>query len=106
LVSNGNGGGNGSGSGGGKNNAVAGINPLAFLPSTGFAPGVTTWLAPEPANLYDTSSDLTIEILSLGIKTAIVGVPESGDTWDITWLGDQVGYLNGTAYRPGLAIAF
>ena len=95
---NGNGGGNGSGSGGGKNNAVAGINPLAFLPSTGFAPGVTTWLAPEPANLYDTSSDLTIEILSLGIKTAIVGVPESGDTWDITWLGDQVGYLNGTAY--------
>ena len=59
---------------------------------------MTTSLAPEPANIYDTSSDLTIEIPSLGIKTAIVGVPQSGNTWDITWLGDQVGYLNGTAY--------
>ena len=74
------------------------FNPLAILPSTGFAPGVTTSLAPEPAKMYDTSSDLTIEIPSLGIKTAIVGVPQSGNTWDITWLGDQVGYLDGTAY--------
>jgi len=75
-----------------------GVNPAAQLPSTGFAPGVITSLAPEPANMYDTGSDLTIEIPALGIKTAIVGVPQSGNTWDITWLGDQVGYLDGTAY--------
>ncbi len=88
---------NGNGGGGGNGNKN-GVNPAAQLPSTGFAPGVTTSLAPEPANIYDASSDLTIEIPSLGIKTAIVGVPQSGDTWDISWLGDQVGYLNGTAY--------
>ena len=82
----------------GGNGSTNGVNPAAQLPSTGFAPGVTTSLAPEPANMYDTSSDLTIEIPALGIKTAIVGVPQSGNTWDITWLGDQVGYLDGTAY--------
>jgi LPXTG-site transpeptidase (sortase) family protein len=49
-------------------------------------------------NIYDTSSDLTIEIPALGIKTSIVGVPQSGDSWDVTWLGNQVGYLNGTAF--------
>ena len=84
---------NGSGGGGG-----GGINPGAQLPSTGFAPGVTTSIAPEPANMYDASSDLTIEIPALGVKTAIVGVPQSGSTWDITWLGNDVGYLDGTAY--------
>ena len=69
-----------------------------LLPQTGFAPGVITSIAPKPANVYDTSSDLAIEIPTLGIKTAIVGVPQSGNTWDITWLGDQVGYLDGTAF--------
>jgi LPXTG-site transpeptidase (sortase) family protein len=92
---------NGGGGGGGVNPPgilPLGVNPLAVIPLTGFAPGVTTSLAPEPANMYNVSSDLTIEIPSLGIKTAIVGVPQSGNTWDITWLGDQVGYLAGTAY--------
>ena len=74
------------------------LSPDANLPSTGFAPGVITSIPAEPANVYDTSSDLTIEIPALGIKTAIVGVPQSGNTWDITWLGDQVGYLDGTAF--------
>ncbi len=87
-----------SGRGGGGNGSINGVNPAAQLPSTGFAPGVITSIAPEPANVYDTSSDLTIEIPALGIKTAIVGVPQSDNTWDITWLGDQVGYLNGTAF--------
>ncbi len=83
---------------GSVNGTVNGVNPAAQLPSTGFAPGIITSIAPEPANIYDTSSDLTIEIPALGIKTAIVGVPQSGNTWDITWLGDQVGYLDGTAF--------
>ena len=86
--------------GGNGNNGGGGVGGLlsTILPSTGFAPGVKTSIAPEPANIYDTSSDLTIEIPALGIKTAIVGVPQSGNTWDITWLGDNVGYLDGTAF--------
>ncbi len=70
----------------------------SLLPHTGFAPGVVTSIAPEPANIYDTSSDLTIEIPALGVKTSIVGVPQSGDSWDVTWLANQVGYLDGTAF--------
>ena len=75
-----------------------GTKVSSLLPRTGFAPGVITSIAPAPVNIYDTSSDLTIEIPALGIKTSIVGVPQSGDSWDVTWLGNQVGYLNGTAF--------
>ena len=91
-------GGGGTNGGGAGANGINGMNPASVLPSTGFAPGVITSIAPKPANVYDTSSDLTIEIPALGINTAIVGVPQSGNTWDITWLGDQVGYLDGTAF--------
>ncbi len=68
------------------------------LPSTGFAPGAVTSLAAEPDHLYNSSNILTIEIPTLGVKTTIVGVPPAGGTWDVTWLGDQVGYLEGTAF--------
>jgi LPXTG-site transpeptidase (sortase) family protein len=68
------------------------------LPRTGFAPGTITSLGAEPDQLYSASTDLTIEIPALGVKTTIVGIPESGGTWDVSWLGDQVGYLEGTAF--------
>ncbi len=70
------------------------------LPHTGFAPGVVTAIGPKPANVYeyDASNDLIIEIPALRIKTSIVGVPQSGNSWDVTWLGNQVGYLDGTAF--------
>jgi len=28
----------------------------------------------------------------------VVGIPQSGGGWDVTWLGSQAGYLQGTAY--------
>jgi len=28
----------------------------------------------------------------------IVGVPLTGEGWDVSWLGDSAGYLEGTAY--------
>jgi LPXTG-site transpeptidase (sortase) family protein len=68
------------------------------MPLTGFAPGVITAIPARPANVYDTSSGITVDIPSLGIKTSIVGVPQSGNTWDVTWLGNDVGYLDGTAF--------
>ena len=33
----------------------------------------------------------------MGIKQPIVGIPKL-DGWDVSWLGNQIGYLNGTAY--------
>jgi LPXTG-site transpeptidase (sortase) family protein len=69
------------------------------LPKTGFAPGRLTSL---PVQLLDRAyaslGDLWLEIPSLGVSTSIVGVPLGSGGWDLTWLGEQAGYLNGTAY--------
>jgi LPXTG-site transpeptidase (sortase) family protein len=69
-----------------------------ILPATGFAPGQITTLPLKPGTVYDTSSNMTIEIPALGIITQLVGIPVSQNTWDITWLGNQLGYLAGTAF--------
>jgi LPXTG-site transpeptidase (sortase) family protein len=69
------------------------------LPSTGFAPGVRTALPAQPAGLaYQDYDQMSLEIPSLKQKMAIVGVPRSGDGWDVRWLGEQAGYLEGTAF--------
>ena len=57
-------------------------------------------MAEQPEDLaYTDIGDLWIEIPVLGIKTSIVGVPQTkeGD-WDVTWLANNVGWLNGTAF--------
>jgi LPXTG-site transpeptidase (sortase) family protein len=70
-------------------------------PETGFAPDQITSLPVQPENLnYEAYSDISIEIPALGIKSAIVGVPLIEEGWDVTWLWNQVGYLDGTAF-PG-----
>jgi LPXTG-site transpeptidase (sortase) family protein len=43
-------------------------------------------------------SDFWLEIPRLGIKLDIVGVPLAQGDWNLTWLDDQAGYLEGTAY--------
>jgi large repetitive protein len=68
------------------------------VPGTGFAPGIVTVLGPQPDNLNYTSNGLWLEIPALNQAINIVGVPQVGTTWDITWLGKQAGYLYGTAY--------
>jgi LPXTG-site transpeptidase (sortase) family protein len=69
------------------------------LPDTGFAPGVTTQLPPQPdEKAYTDLGNFWLEIPRLGVKMPIVGVPISGDGWDLTWLWDQAGYLDRTAY--------
>ena len=73
--------------------------PVVPLPATGFAPGVVTTLPPQPASVeYQELGDLWLEIPSLGVKTAILGVPLDKSGWNLTWLSDQIGYLAGTAY--------
>ena len=69
------------------------------LPATGFAPNVITSLPAQPEySLYQSYSDFSLEIPSLGVMTNIVGVPFTNDAWDTTWLGSSAGYLAGTAF--------
>ena len=69
------------------------------LPSTGFPKDKVTSIPPQPAELtYLNLGSLWVEIPSLNVKASIVGVPETSNGWDVTWLGDDIGWLNGTAF--------
>ena len=67
------------------------------LPSTGFAPDRETIL-PSNTISYNDLGDLWLEIPRLGVKMPIVGVPLRSGEWDVSWLGSNAGWLNGTAY--------
>lgn len=89
--------------GGGGGGTVDDNNPkisVTALPATGFAPNRVTMLAKQPEELaYTSLGDLWIEIPALGVKTSIVGVPQTKDgEWNVTWLANNVGWLNGTAF--------
>jgi LPXTG-site transpeptidase (sortase) family protein len=69
------------------------------VPATGFAPGVVTELSPQTdKNSYQNLGSLWLEIPSMVVKQPIVGVYPSETGWDLSWLGDQIGWLNSTAY--------
>jgi LPXTG-site transpeptidase (sortase) family protein len=69
------------------------------LPITGFAPKQVTTLPPQPADLaYAKLGDLWLEMPSLHVKTTIVGVPRTGEDWELSWLGNDTGWLNGSAF--------
>ena len=82
------GGGAAGGAGGGAN----------ILPATGFPMGKMTTLPIQPAGKAYTNTDMVLEIPSLNQKLTIVGVPQTDDTWDVTWLGNSAGWLNGSAF--------
>lgn len=67
------------------------------LPSTGFAPDKNTDLSKLPLEKYLQTS-LTLEIPSLGVDIPIAGVPERNGEWNVSWLGRQAGWLEGTAF--------
>jgi LPXTG-site transpeptidase (sortase) family protein len=72
---------------------------IPALPDTGFAPGVQATLpAQSEANAYTSLGSLWLEIPTLGVQMPIVGIPANSQGWDLTWLGDDAGYLEGTAY--------
>ena len=68
------------------------------LPATGFPVGGVTKLPIQPLSKGYTVTNLLLEIPSLGQKMTIVGVPQSDTSWDVTWLGSEAGWLNGSAY--------
>jgi LPXTG-site transpeptidase (sortase) family protein len=87
----------GGGGGGGNNNRGRPAGPTSsfLIPVTGFAPGMVTKLEAYP--VYD-ATGLSIEIPVLKVNSAIVGVEKMKGKWDVSWLQNQVGWLNGSAY--------
>lgn len=85
-----------TGSAGGSSGYKSSTN----LPATGFAPGRVTMLPVQPASaVYDDMGSLLLQIPSLKVDVAIVGVPQTTTGWDVTWLNTaEVGWLNGTAF--------
>jgi LPXTG-site transpeptidase (sortase) family protein len=73
--------------------------PPLTLPETGFAPGIQTELPiVAQKNAYTYFGDLWLEIPVLNVQIPIVGVPMIKNEWDLTWLGAQAGWLEGTAF--------
>jgi len=101
-IQGGGGGGNGGGGNNGGNSTTSTASTIAtgLIPVTGFAPNRVTNLPPQPESAaYQSTGGMTIEIPSLGVNVPIVGVNQTkAGGWDLTWLGNNVGYLNGTAY--------
>ncbi len=95
-----NGSGNNSGGGSGGTGGFGGFIPVTgLIPVTGFAPDHSTLLPAQPADsAYSSFNDLRMEIPSLGINIPIVGVAYKNNSWDLTWLGNSAGYLDGSAY--------
>jgi len=67
------------------------------LPDTGFAPNRITSL-PTQSTSYVNLGSVWLEIPKLGVKSEIVGVPQSANGWNVDWLGNSIGWLNGTAF--------
>jgi LPXTG-site transpeptidase (sortase) family protein len=83
----------------GAADAQIGFTLLASqLPGTGFAPGQGANLPAQALSQTYSSTGLTLDIPALEIETSIVGVPQTGDSWDVSWLGSDAGWLNGTAF--------
>ncbi len=72
---------------------------VPLTPETGFAHDSITELPLQPVDKsYQQMSSLSLEVPSLGITMPIVGVPITDSGWDVTWLENRVGYLEGTAF--------
>jgi LPXTG-site transpeptidase (sortase) family protein len=81
-----------------SSNGGGSLGNVRSLPETGFAPGVLTDLSGAPHEEYSSTGDLTLEIPGLGVKIPVVGVPLHDGTWNVSWLGKQAGWLQGTAF--------
>lgn len=73
-------------------------NSAFVIPVTGFKAGVITDMSRVKHETYTSTGDVTLEIPSLGVKIPIVGVPKKDGTWNVAWLTDQAGWLEGSAF--------
>jgi len=89
--------GGGGGRGGNNPTPIASVANAFLIPVTGFAPGMVTNLDASSRPAYD-DTELILEIPVIKVKTSIVGVEFKDGNWDVSWLQNQTGWLNGTAY--------
>jgi LPXTG-site transpeptidase (sortase) family protein len=90
--------GGGGGGGGGGTTTTGGTGPFILVSGgLGFAPDVVTPLNAESKPAYD-SSNLTLSIPSIKMSAPIAGVDFKDGMWDASWLQNQAGWLEGTAY--------
>jgi LPXTG-site transpeptidase (sortase) family protein len=69
------------------------------IPVTGFSPGRTSALPPRPENFeYQAYPELNLYIPSLNLELPIVGIPLKDGEWDVNWLWNEAGYLEGTSF--------
>jgi LPXTG-site transpeptidase (sortase) family protein len=69
------------------------------LPMTGFEPGNFTSLPSQPdMRAHKDLGDIWLEIPSLEVHGTIIGIPLTEYGWDVTWLSNQIGYLESTAF--------
>lgn len=80
---------------------TAGNYPVT-LPGTGFAPSQDTRLLPQPAARAFTDTQVTLEIPRLDLTLPVMAVPFVERKWDVSWLGEGAGWLEGSAF-PGMA---
>jgi LPXTG-site transpeptidase (sortase) family protein len=90
--------GGGGGSGGQDDGGRSGLTGL--IPVTGFAPGRVTDLSGLPVTAYSAFNEVTLEVPALKLDMPVVGIPKKGNTWDVNWLLNQAGWLEGSAF-PG-----
>jgi mucin-19 len=91
-----------TGGGGGPDDDEENGELPSRIPQTGFAPGEVSLYEPDIKAIEYSSTNFQLIIPSIGIKSPLVGVPKHLSDWDIAWLGEDVGYLQGTAF-PSLA---
>jgi LPXTG-site transpeptidase (sortase) family protein len=70
-----------------------------ILPETGFPPRQITDLSAQPEDLqYFALGDLWLDVPKLKLAMDIVGVPVNEEGWDVSWLWNDAGYLEGTTF--------
>ncbi len=80
-------------------NVLITVLQVGTMPDTGFAPGIVTRLPKQPDDsLYTSAGNLELSIPAIGTKSRIVGIPATNDGWNLAWLGNDTGWLAGSAY--------
>ena len=87
----------GGGNGGGGNNKPAAFTSGFLIAVTGYEADIVTPLDIAAKPQY-ASTGLTLSIPSIRVNSSIAGVDLKDGNWDVSWLQDQAGWLEGTAY--------
>ena len=78
--------------------SITPTSSASSLPATGFPHGRVTALPEQPTAKAYTETAMLLEIPKLGVSMPIVGIPQTVDGWDVTWLGNSAGYLYGSSF--------